>query len=339
MNDASQNGACLADREAASLRLAAVGRKEEALQALFDLIVERAEAKDFANAERLRKLLYDIDPLALTEIVHSGEIIEQEKTAGIERGQLQAWTNLLEFLTQEEFNTIYHGMEKRDYGAEQTIVSQGAANSELYFINQGRIKVSYLKEQREIYIKSLSRGQVAGENFFTPSFWTVSLTALTPVNIAVLPKQKLAGWEERHPGLEAKIRDYCQRFNDIDEVIRKKGLERRGSRRFPLTRKVMVQISDQAGKVAGRGFQVELVDISREGLALVVHISKRENARLLLGRNLQVTFPAGGRQPRCFDGIVLAVQPLQLLENIFSVHLKLSNRLDQETIQALRQEG
>lgn len=66
-------------------------------------------------------------------------------------------------------------MERRVYCSEQTIVSQGTANSELYFINQGRIKVSHLKEQRGIFIKSLSCGQGAGNFFFTPSFWTVSL--------------------------------------------------------------------------------------------------------------------------------------------------------------------
>lgn len=335
MNQGDQIRTSLADREAAVFELAVAGGKERALAELLALVVEAARTKDFPTAERLRERFYEIDPMALTEIILAGEIIEEEKTASIDQDQFKTWSELLAVLTREEFNTVFHEMERRNYAPEEEVASRGAITDELYFINQGSLKVSYLKEQKEIFITDLNQGEIAGESFFTPSVWTLNLTALTPTNISVLPRKKLDCWQGQHPGLETKLRDYYYKFNNINQLLQKKGLERREGHRYPLSRKALVQMVDRAGKAAGQGVRADVSDISLGGLAFVIRIAQREKVRMLLGRSLRLTIPSGGNAGRCFEGMVLAVQPLQFMDNEFVIHLKFNDHLDQETLQAI----
>ncbi|NOQ46330.1 MAG: cyclic nucleotide-binding domain-containing protein [Desulfobulbaceae bacterium] len=326
----------LANREANIFRMAAGGQKKEALQELFDLIVERAKDKDFHSAERLRERLYEIDSMALSEIIRSGEIIEQEKTGAIGEDKLEIWSELLDILTQEEFSAIYHELEERTFKPEETIVNQGDTNGELFFINHGSLKVSYMQGEREIFVKSLNRGQIAGENFFNASFWTVNLTTLTSARISVLKQKNFSRWHEEYPGLESKLKDFYNRFNDIHDLLKKKKLDRREHERFKLSRKVQIQMIDHNGKPIGRGFRGELADFSKGGLAFLIRISNQANARLLLGRVMRVTIPVGGEPDRLhMEGLAISIQPFHLLESDFSVHLKFNKILEQDTLQTL----
>ena len=54
--------------------------KEAAVKLLFDLIVSYAKKKNFEKAETLREKLFEVDSMALNEIIKSGDIIEEEKT-------------------------------------------------------------------------------------------------------------------------------------------------------------------------------------------------------------------------------------------------------------------
>ncbi len=326
----------IANKEANIFRMAAQGKTEEAKQALFDLVVSCARNRDFATAERLRERIYEIDPMALTEIIRSGEIIEQEKTGAISRDQLQTWSKLLDMLTPEEFSAIYHELERRMYQPEEVIVHQGDRNDELFFIDHGSVKVSYTRGDREIFVTSLNAGEIAGENFFNPSFWTISLTALTPARISVLKQGSFARWHSEYPGLESKLRDFYDRCNNIQDLLQKKGLDRRRYERYQLSRKVQIQMIDAAGKPIGRGFRGELADISRGGLSFLVRISKKENTRLLLGRNMRVTIPVAADPDQLHvHGIAIGVAPFHLLESDFSVHIKFNKPLTQNILQTI----
>ncbi len=326
----------IANKEANIFRMAAQGKTEEAKQALFDLVVSCARNRDFATAERLRERIYEIDPMALTEIIRSGEIIEQEKTGAISRDQLQTWSRLLDKLTTEEFSAIYHELERRTYQAEEVIVSQGDRNDELFFIDHGSVKVSYTRGEREIFVTSLNAGEIAGENFFNPSFWTISLTALTPTRISVLKQGSFARWHSEYPGLESKLRDFYDRCNNIQDLLQKKGLDRRRYERYQLARKVQVQMIDAAGRPIGRGFRGELADISRGGLSFLVRISRKENTRLLLGRTMRITIPVASDPDHLHvDGLAIGVAPFHLLESDFSVHIKFSEPLAQNILQTI----
>ncbi len=323
----------LAEKEASIFRRAARGKVEEAKQELYNLIISCAEKKDFANAERLRERIYEIDPMALSEIIRSGEIIEKEKTGAVSRNRLDTWSRLLKKLNNVEFSAIYHELQERTFAPEEIIVRQGDKNDELYFINQGSIKTSYNKDGRDIFVSSMNSGQIIGENFFDASFWTVTLTALTSVNISVLKWDSFRRWQDEYPGLEAKLQSFYKQCDTTRQLLEKKGLDRRRYERTRLSRKIQLQLTDHNNKPIGRGFRGELADISEGGLAFLIRISKKENTRLLLGRNMRITIPVGGEPGHLqLYGLAIGIQPYELLESDFSVHIKFPELLDEKTL-------
>jgi hypothetical protein len=60
-------------------------KKALAVKLLFELIVKHARANHFSKADALREKLFEVDPMALPEIVKSGEIIENAKAAAIDQ--------------------------------------------------------------------------------------------------------------------------------------------------------------------------------------------------------------------------------------------------------------
>lgn len=323
-------------REAAIFRIALTGDKVEATHKLFELITDCVTRKDFQNAERLRQRIYEIDPMALTEIIRSAEIIEQAKNGVIGRGYLDVWSDLLDELSSEEFSSIYHELENRSLQAEELLVSQGDQNDELFFINHGNVKVFNKKNNQEIFIKNLTSGEIAGENFFHASVWTVSMSALTPVRLSILKRSNFIRWQKAFPGLEAKLKDFYNRSNDVHDLLDKKRLNRRIFERYQLSRKVQIQMTDGAGKPIGRGFNAQLSDISKGGLALHICIAKPENGRLLRGKKMQITIPVGGEPPQLHvHGQVQAVHPSKPEHNDFLIHLAFHEELEQEDLQSI----
>ncbi|WP_028581559.1 HEAT repeat domain-containing protein [Desulfogranum japonicum] len=326
----------LQQEEQAILHLAEQGKIDEAKKSLFDLISNTARRGDFENAERLRERFYDIDPMALSEIIRSGEIIEQEKGGAIREDDLQIWARLTDRLTSEEFLTIYHEFRERTYGPEENLVSQGTLSNELFFINQGSVKVSHLIGNKELFITTLSRGELAGENFFNPSIWTVSLTALTQARVYRLKQEKLAKWQEQFPGLRSKLEKFYIEHNNVPDLIQKKGLDRRTEKRFKLSRKIQVQPTDNQGKPIGKGFRAELADISRGGLAFLIRITRKENTRLLLGRKMQVVLPVGIKGEYLYlKGTAIGIQPHDLLTKDYGVHFTFDLLLENNSMQKI----
>ena len=323
-------------REEEIFALAAQGNREQAKKDLVELISVTARSGNFQEAERLRERLYEVDSLALGEIIRSGEIIEEEKRGAIKKEDLEIWAGLTDRLTAEEFQNIYHKFNEQCYKAEEVLVSQGDKNDALFFINQGSIKVSHMAGTREMFITSLNRGQIAGENFFTPSFWTVNLTTLTPSRVYILHQETLNAWQEQFPGLRTKLHEFYLTCNNIRSILEKKGLERRRDQRFNLSRKIQVQPINSLDVPIGRGFRAETADISQGGLGFLIRISRQENARLLLGRRMQVVLPVGGKTRYLYlKGLVIGVQPFHILENDFSVHFKFDQPMDQQGLQTI----
>ncbi|NLX18232.1 MAG: cyclic nucleotide-binding domain-containing protein, partial [Desulfobulbus sp.] len=323
-----------AKKEAAIFKLVDEGRQEAALQQLVDLIEATIQAGDFKTAERLRERIYEIDGMALGPIIRTGELIEQAKMGTIKKEDLEIWAGLREHLTTQEFQTIYHELNEQLYKPEETIVAQGDKNDALFFITQGSVKVSHRVGTRELFITTLNRGEMVGENFFTPSVWTATLTSLTATRIHVLPQTVLTAWQDQFPGLRGKLHTYYLANNTIHTTLAKKGLERRADHRYSLSRKIQVQPITNQDKPIGRGFRAETIDVSLGGLAFLIRISRQENARLLLGRKMQIVLPVGGKiQLMHLKGLVIGIQPYQVLENDFSVHFKFDRPLESQALQ------
>ncbi|MFZ5797260.1 MAG: cyclic nucleotide-binding domain-containing protein [Desulfobulbaceae bacterium] len=313
-------------REEQIFQLAAMGNKEVAKKQLFDLVVACARKKDFFNAERLRERIYEIDPMALMEIIQSGDIIEEEKSGAISKDHLEIWARLLTVLTSEEFNSLYHEMEERTYRPEETIVSQGAKNDELFFINQGSARVSYMGGEKELFLKNLGSGEIAGENFFNASVWTVSLTAQQQTSVSVLKRENLARLEQRIPGIESKLVDYYNRASDLYAAMKKKGMDRRTHERYRVEGKIQLQIVDNKDRILS-SFRGQLTDISQGGLSFFIRITKKENCRLLLGRAIKASVPVSTGQEKVLRGTVIGVQVFDPILSDYSVHVKFKDEL------------
>lgn len=67
------------DQLAAIEEFVSHGEKDKAVQYIFNEIVNAANRKDFTQAEALRDKLFEVDSMALSEIIKAGEIIEQAK--------------------------------------------------------------------------------------------------------------------------------------------------------------------------------------------------------------------------------------------------------------------
>ncbi len=324
----------VATHEATIFRIARAGDKKKATRQLFKLISACVKNRDFDNAERLRERFAEIDPMAISEIIRSEELIEQEKLGITRPKYLDVWSDLLDELTSEEFSAIYHELENRSLQAEELVVGQGADNDELFFINYGEIKAFYKQDGREVFIKGLLGGEIAGENFFDASLWTISLRALTPSQISILKRSSFNRWQEAFPGLVDKLKAFYDRSNNIHNLLDRKGLNRRIYERYQLSREAAFQMTDAKGNPIGQGFKGKLLNISKGGLALQIR-TKQESGRVLLGRKMQITIPTGGKIAQLqVIGLVLAIHQVTG-KNECIVHFRFVKPLDQDRLQSV----
>ncbi len=265
------------------------GNTDAAVQLLSELIVQSAKDKNFKQAESLRGRLFEVDSMALREIVTTGEVIETEKGKAIDQGHLDTWSGLYGSLAAEETNALFYGMQPEDFPANHMLFSQGDISSRLYFIDKGRLKMFYRQADKAILLKTLGPGDMVGEDtfFFADAFCTTSVITDSPVKIHVLEKDRLAKLNEAVPGLEPKIKDYCIKLESVADLLEAKSLERRVTKRLSVPGKVMAQIFDRQKKPVGKPFRGELIDISVSGLAFIFKTTRKSDA-MMLGQNLNM---------------------------------------------------
>lgn len=299
---------------------------------LLDLIAKMARLRRFTQAEQLREWLIEVDSMALSDIIKAAEIIEEEKQAAVDKGHLEIWSDLFDVLSTEEFSAFYHSLRHKRYENEEVIAKKGDIQSSLFFINSGKVKLYYREQAREVLVKSLSKGEVLGVGtFFDPSVWTINAAALGQVNLSILTFDKVRQWQEEHPALESKLRDFCSKFDSVDDFFNTSGQDRREYERYRIKPiRVTTALLDDRGQSTGINAKGELSDLSRGGVSLFMRISKRENARLLLGRMVKLILPleeTGGQQIE-FSGVVVAVRGQHVTEFEYSVHLEFEQPLD-----------
>jgi hypothetical protein len=310
---------------------------EAAVKLLFDLIVDRAKSKDFVKAKALWEKLCEVDPMALNEITKSGEMIEGEQRGAIDQNHLDVWSELYGSLTTEETNTLYYAMKERAYEPDQIILKQGDRDARLYFIDSGQVKVISSQEGLEVLVGTLGPGSIVGvDTFFANTVCTTSLVTLTDVKLHVVDKDKLTEWEKSCPSLEPKLHHYCLKLETVDNLLKKKGLNRRSHKRVSISGQGVFQVLDIAGDPVGKAFNGRLSDISVGGLSFFLKISKKETGRLLLGRALQIRFalPQGAsKQEIDINGRVVAVRSHPFED--YSVHIKFDEMLSEQIIAEL----
>jgi CRP-like cAMP-binding protein len=263
--------------------------KEAAVQLLVELILKSAREKKFGQAEDLREKLMEVDPMAVNEIVKTGEVIESAKGAAIDKDHLDLWSDLYQHLTTEEANALFYGMKLTKRAANHMIYKQGEMRSRLYFVDEGRLKMFYRQADKAILLKNLEPGDFFGEDtfFFSDAFCSTSVVTDSAVKLYVLLKDDLDRLNEKVPGLKSKLSDYCASRESVADLLTSKKLERRMDKRLNMPGKVMVQMLNDEDLPAVKPFRAELLDISVSGLAFLMKTTQRAST-LLLGRNLNM---------------------------------------------------
>jgi hypothetical protein len=192
-----------------------------------------------------------------------------------------------------------------------------------------------------VVLKILRPGDVVGEDtFFADSVCTTTVAPFSRVKAHYLEQSVLQEWQAKFPALESKLCAYCLRFERVDDLLAKKGLDRRAEKRFRIEGKAIIQILSSSGTPVGNPFKVGLSDISATGLSCLVRLAKREAGRLLLGRSMNLKLMiAAGKDMRTISqsGTVVAVRSNPFDEH--SLHIKFHKALDCSQVSELARIG
>lgn len=313
------------------------GDTNAAVKLLFKMIVQYAEEKNFIKAEQLRERMLEVDPMALDEIISSAEIIEEGKSQSLDPIHMQIWSKLYDMLDTEEKNELFYSMQESVLGINKAVFSQGKLDTNLYFINQGQLKMIYENKAGDVLLYTLGSGQLAGqENFFSNTVCTTSLITLSNVNLKYLAKDTLLKWKTELPTLEQKLNDFCDGFPSATKLLQSKKMDRRALKRIKLSGKGLINLLNRAGEPIGKSFKGALSDISVGGLSFEIRISKEETARILLGRRISIALNVSksiASQVIDQKGIIVGVYPFPFED--YSIHVKFDKQLDQAVINAM----
>jgi CRP-like cAMP-binding protein/HEAT repeat protein len=306
----------------------------EAVRLLFNMTVRFAREKNFAKAEALREKLFEVDPMALSEIVRTGDIIEQEKANALINDYMNIWGNLYDRLTSDEANDLFYSVKAVEFPPDETIIAQHEMNNRLYFINRGQLKIVHTQDGNEYFLKMLGAGDIAGDDtFFSATVSTVSLITLSQVKVGFLDREALKGLSVKYPQLEDKLRSFCALGDGVNTLVAKLGLERRRQERLNVKGKTLVQLLDPVGKPMGNPFKGNLLDLSVGGVAFMIKANRKETTRLLLGRklNMAIGIQAGGA-PIQVSGVGTIISAREREDAYVSLHLKFDKTMDDETM-------
>jgi len=315
------------------------GQKELAVKLLYDLIIKYAKLKDFTVAESLRDRLIEIDNLAVSEIVNSAEIIEEEKSVTIDAQQLGLWKQYFDSLTPEESNAFYFAGKRLTVGPDRIIIKQGMLNDKLFFINEGRLKLIFRQGEKEIYIKQINKGEIVGQDtFFSISICTSSVISMNDVQLTYLDYSSLQKLEKQFPGFENRLQEFCFKSEEkVEDILRKKKIERRRFKRFEVSGEITTQLFDKEGKTAGKPFQGHLKDLSEGGVCYFIKCSQKSLARHLLGRpaKFKISYPKddGRHMTLNINGRVAGVNFCSF--NDYTVHASFSKLFPEAQIREL----
>lgn len=313
------------------------GNTKEAITSLLFLITKHAQRHDFATAESLRETIISIDPTALSEATRAQEIIDTARVKPRDKGHLEVWSDLYDRLTPEEANALLNETHEVIFRPGQKIFEQGVKSHNLYFINAGQAKHLYTQGDREMFIKRVAPGNIAGEDtFFDDSLCTSTLVAIDRVKANFIANEALNHWRVAVPNLEEKLKAFCAKEVKIVDLLKKNSMDRRAQRRVIFPGRVLIKVVTAAGEPVGRTMQGKIGDVSIGGASFFIQAIDREQAQMLLGNKLHLRFNMPPNMVE-FERIGLAlgvkrhVDSQDSLEK-FSVHIKFDRKLSDKDI-------
>ena len=308
--------------------------KAQIAKKLLSEIQAAVKEGNILHAEELRDKLLTANPMALGEIIKSAELIEEVKTAKIDKDHLAIWDKLYGSLSPEEKNCLYYSLKKVTVPAKKVILAQGAINSRLFFIDNGQVTISFPKGDKHIVLAQLGRGDILGEYTFTTiSLCSATAVSHTEVQLMYLDSAAADGWEDKQPGLYDKLVNFCMQNGRVDEIIKRKKLEKRTSIRHSVEGRITATLLTREGKKTETYFRGTLSDISATGTCFLFKCSKKTTARALLARHLFLTFSfERGDRKLTFSAVGQVVGVSFHLYNDYSLHLRFIKRLQEEQV-------
>lgn len=291
-------------------------------------VLDALEEDDYLFAEMLRDRLLEIDPMALTQAVELGQLIDEQKGGNSGQHHLEIWSDLYEQMSTDEFNTLYSCLRDERYQKGESIVKSGETDNKLFFLKSGYLSLNCKVAGQENFLLRMQPGDILGcEQFFSASVWTVSLKALSTVQVQVLDLEALEKISGQYPNIKKGLRGYCQKFPDISRLLKMSGDDRREFPRFSGNLGIRTTLVDPYGGRSKRGYHGDLLDISKSGLAFTIRITSETAVRLLLGRQVITDLILDGEVVTC-TGIIVGVRQQDSDEHIYSVHVKLSKQIE-----------
>ena len=303
-------------------------RENEKIKKIFNEIVSAAKIGEFQRAEALRDKLIEEAPTALKEIIGSADIIEEEKAKGIDTRHLAIWDKLYSGLSQDERNSLFYSMKKIVVPPKKIILSHGAYNTKLFLIDSGKVTIFFPKKGKNTVLAQLGQGSLLGEYSFTSiSLCSATAVSFTNVELYCLENAATDFWHDKHPGLYEKVVDFCIEHGSIEDISRWKTLEKRSRPRYPVTGPVRSILLAKDGTQTETYFRGSLTDISLEGCAFEIKLSKKATARALLGRSILLKFDFDIGEGVAFDVVGKIVKVTFFIQNEYCIHVKFNKPL------------
>ena len=263
------------------------------------------------------------------------------KNAGIDKNHLAIWDKLYGALSTEEKNCLYYSLKKVVVPPGKVILAQGAFNTRLFFIDNGQVTIHLPKGDKNILVAQLGRGDILGEYTFTTiSLCSATAVSHTEVQMMYLESAAADGWGNKQPGLYDKLIDFCIHNGRVDEIIRRKKLEKRASVRYSIEGRIVATLLTKEGKKTETYFRGSLSDISTTGTCFLIKCSKRTTARALLARHLLLSFSfERGDEKVTFSAVGKVIGVSFHLYNDYSVHVHFVKQLQEDQIQKAAFQG
>lgn len=300
------------------------GQAELAAETLFQKCVEAAREKDFHTAERLRDRILGVHPGSISLVIEAEEILNRERNSQIPSSHFELWAGLRRAVGMKAFEKMYVASELEHFMEDEIIAREGERDDRLYFINSGSISLVCTTGSSKTFLKRLQAGAIVGaDQFFAISVWTVTVRARTPVELYSLKRSALRQLESQFPGLERKLREYCEGADSVPELLKMSGGDRRSSPRFSVAAIIRTSIMDTYGVVGPRSFVGQLQDISQGGFCYSIGIANSESTRQLLGRQVAFDLELEGQTHFQIEGIIVSIDPVPHKKDLYMVHVKL----------------
>jgi CRP-like cAMP-binding protein len=299
-------------------------------------IKNAALAGNFNEAEALRERLIKNDPVNLKLIVSTGEIIEDQKTKLLDKDHLAVWDELYADLTEEETNGLFYSMDSALLDANKLLQVQGKLSNRLFLIDNGKVVLFYRKDGKNIIAAQLGRGDIVGESsFFEISLCPLSAATQAETKLYSLTRSAAEEWQELHPGLYEKVAEFCRKQGKSGEAIAANELDRRSTRRYPISGVAGAVVLQKDGSPGTNRFKGGLSDISQSGLCFDIKCSRQEIARALLAAQVELSLEFDDRPqaPLKLKGQITKVS--FHLHNDYSVHVKFIDPIAEATFKTL----